>query len=211
MSKSQIAVVFELHRIELADERTSYPLPTSRTTIGLYSNLELAESEMRRSNLETDSVTDDDTDRGRTNCKLSRVHHFTINARTLDVPQPIGECKRLVYDEQGVFYGLCPPENEPFKGIKPEDCKFKVGEIVEAIQNGSLRIGIISLLPVEPEKACRLFCIDQTDNTYCVEFGGRHRSHDHLPECDLFRPALPVSAATRKRLLRTYRHLKTEC
>ncbi len=187
---STAAFVFELKLTELAEDRSKYPVRTSCTTIGFFSTLERAEAFI---------------------CKIviDRVHHFTITTRALDTGESQYDCERRVYDRHGRFYGLCLPSDRPFAGVSKEKCRFNEGAVIEVIQNGLLRPGIISLLPVSPEMAARIKILDQSDNSYCVEFAGSGRSHDHPPECDIFTPMFKLSAVTRARLMKIYRSLKT--
>lgn len=189
------ATLYELQVVTCESGKTGYPLKTSSRIIGLFSRLELAEAAMREIIIKEEDEF---------------IHHFTIRARILDAAQSIyDDCERRIYDHQGAFHGIRLSETEPFAGKKAEECRFKEGEIVEVVQNGLLKPGIISLLPITPDIARKLLCGDQTDNVYCVEFVSKGRSHDHLPECDLFRLRLPVSATTRAKLLRIYKQLKT--
>lgn len=191
---SLTTAIYELQIITCESGKTSYPLRTSSRIIGLFPRLELAEDEMRKVIIKTGGEF---------------IHHFTIRTRHLDTAQSsYDDCERRIYDLAGVLHGVRLPETEPFAGKKAEECRFKEGEIVEVAQNGLLKPGIISLMPITPDIASKLLSCDQTDNVYCVEFVSKGRSHDHLPECDLFRPRLPVSATTRAKLLRIYKQLK---
>ncbi|MDD2998827.1 MAG: hypothetical protein PHV05_07160 [Candidatus Riflebacteria bacterium] len=189
--KAVAAAVFELQITEINADRAKYPVQTRCKTIGFFSTLERAEACMRSE-------------------ANTRAHHFTIKTRLLDATEPeLWLCEQRVYDRQGRFHGIRFSEDTPFAGVSPEKCRFSEGDIVEIIQNGQLRPGIISLLPISPERAARIPVIDQSDNSYCIELAGNGRSHDHLPECDIFAPTFQVSAATKARLLRIYRDIKT--
>ena len=192
--KGLTAAIYELQVFTCESGKTGYPLRASSQIIGLFSRIEFAEAEMHKFTIKDEGEF---------------IHHFTIRTRVLDAAQSIyDDCERRIYDHQGAFHGIRLSETEAFAGKKAEECRFKEGEIVEVVQNGLIKPGIISLLPITPDIARKLQSGDQTDNVYCVEFVSKSRSHDHLPECDLFRPRLPVSTITRAKLLRIYKQLK---
>lgn len=196
--------VYEALVFTFESAKVMYPIRTSCNRIGFYSTLEKAETGLSRSILEVSASTnDDDTDEG-------VIHHSIIRARPLDVAHYFDDdFERRVYDDHGNFYGLCLPADQPFAGKKPDECKFKEGELVEVHENSLLLPGIISLLPISPEIASTLpgGKGDQTDNVYCVQFSHEGPGHSHLPECDLFRPRFPLNNSIKKRLTQAYKNL----
>lgn len=199
--------VYELEVVTCESQKTTYPIRTSSQIIGIYSTLELAEADMQRSIV----ANADSPDYG-DSCNRESIHHFIIQTRPLDVAHYVNRfvkdgCERRVYDDLGKFYGICLPDNKPFSGKRPDECKYIVGELVEVEEHGQLRPGIISALPVTPEIAGKLYGADQTDNVYCIEFNAKDRSHDHLPECCLFRPRFKINNLTKARFLRIYKQL----
>ncbi|MBF0502994.1 MAG: hypothetical protein HQM09_22860 [Candidatus Riflebacteria bacterium] len=204
--KLQKPLIHELKVITRESDNTIYPIRMSSLIIGFYSTLKSAEADMRA------IATDDYIPFNNASYDNVLFHHFVIQARALDKAQLLYDgYERRVYDNQGNFLGVCLPDNEPFSGKRPDECKYKEGEFVEFDDHGTLRLGIISILPLTPEIARKLPLgyADQTDNVYCVEFSNMDRSHSHLPECDLFKPQYCNHYnSTRIELLREYKYLR---
>lgn len=199
--------IHELKVVTFDPMDQSYPVSTSSTPIGLYSTIEKAEAQMRQMlGADGDPAEHDAHEHDQ------RIHHFVLLSRPLDVAELwLDEYEKRVYDDQGILHGTRLPAKFPFSGRLPENCLYREGDLVETLgHDGLLQLGIVSLLPLSP-KSRHVYphgTADQTDDVYCVEFMKPQRHHDHLPECDLFKPRLRVTNHARSRLVREYRKLK---
>jgi hypothetical protein len=196
-------IIYKLKVITYFGRAAVYPIDIDESYLGMYSALDKAETEMLRIIQHNNSTRDDDTG------ESDVIHHFVIQEIALDVPYGHSSYDKRVYDKDGNFYGVCKPDWEPFKGINPEECKFKEKDLVEVLDNGQLRIGIITLLPITPKIASKAIHADQSDNTYNVDFGHGHmeRDHSHMPECDIFSPRFMISNDTKDLLIQQYEYL----
>ena len=99
-----------------------------------------------------------------------------------------------------------------FTGRKPQNIRFKVGDIVEVIQNRRLELAIVGSLPPTEEwvKERTEYCrehypdrpleLDDTDDSYTVYFIGEGDTHSH-PSCtSVFRPSKKIPAGIVKKL-----------
>jgi len=203
-------VIYELTVTTYPSDEADYPVDTSEMNLGMYSSLNKAEAKMRS------MIVPDRTAGDQVLSDSERIHHFIIQEIGLDLPHDDSLYDKRVYDDKGNLYGMCKPYWEPFLGKKPEDCTFKKRELVECAIYGQLRIGVITLLPITPEFARRVrnelkgmgAAPDQTDNTYNVDFGYEERDHEHLSECDIFKPRFTITHETRSGLLSAYKYLR---
>ena len=205
-------IIYELKEITYSAKDTAYPIAALEITLGLYSNIKKAEAKMR-SILVTDNTTENNK-----SCNQEIIHHFIIQELELDVPHWDSFYDRRVYDHDGNLYGICKPYWEAFHGKGPEECKFREKDIVEVVNNGRLRVGIVTRLPSTAEFVIRVKNelkdlgghLDQTDNTYNIVFGydGLDLDHDHTPECDIFTPGFAIGPEINIRLLRAYKSLR---
>lgn len=117
-----------------------------------------------------------------------------------------------------------------FKGRKPEDIKFKPGDIVEVFgypgndywSNNEVNLAIVVKCPPtvsEVAEKIQQYCAthsgyDVSDHALCYEFGYREDEYevlslacegiDHSPTIATLRPSMPVSTRMRNRLRQVY-------
>lgn len=141
--------------------------------------------------------------------------------------------RRWVYDNEGAFISetICSElENlethepdELYPGRRKDQCRFKVGDIVEVMFDNTVTLQIVYMLPPDPEriadigKTCaekgmtNIAAEDYMEDVYITLEGGvnKHKyrqyddSHHHAYVTDVLPPSLPIPNELKKRL----RHL----
>ena len=83
-----------------------------------------------------------------------------------------------------------------FPGRKPEDCRYKSGDVVMFREGDCLVMGVVEELPPDPDFAKQVGeesgLLDEVDDSYLVSYAKGGRRHNHLPECELFPPEAPI-------------------
>lgn len=141
--------------------------------------------------------------------------------------------RRWIYDSEGTFISetLCSElkdtkthePDELYPGRKKDQCRFKVGDIVEVMLNNTVTLEIIYMLPPTPErieeigKKCaengitNIAAEDYMEDTY-ITLGGEvnlrkysqfDACHNHAYVTNVFPPSQPVPRELKKKL----RHL----
>ena len=149
---------------------------------------------------------------------ISNIRGFRINEVPLDCFCLERECLRsYLYDSDGTRiderlfpammvdgdYGIYP-------GRKPEETRFKEGDIVEVCCWDEMRLGVVVGLPVSFERALQInsnpkgFHLDYTDDSYVIIYDCSS-GHDHVDALDLFKPKFKMHPAVEKRLQKAYR------
>lgn len=83
-----------------------------------------------------------------------------------------------------------------FPGRKPEECRFKQGDIVMFRDGDYLMMGVVDELPPDPEFAKQVGeeggLRDEVDDSYLISYAHGGRRHHHLHDCELFSPEAPI-------------------
>lgn len=226
MEQHPIPTVHELMVFQYEGELV-YPQEVVQETLGLFSTQEKTEAFLRQWLLEHEASEARVSDPSQKATRLS----FEIREIRLDVEADQALLFSRVYDHSGNLIGCeNERENEPFFGRRPEECRFKEGELVQFVYNGRLQIGMVRDLPPTPEeieeqnrfwrahpleyksKSGRIKKLipfaDQSDDTYTVLYDMDDFSHDHVPEHRLSRPEGPVDNTVKERLGERYRYDK---
>ena len=211
-------IIYKLEIRTYTSSSRKYPVETDTIQIGRYSSLENAEKEMRECIGSCPENQDEDYD---------VIHSFFIQEIGIDVPHRDSSYDELIYDDRGKFYGIGKNFREHYSGTAPEDCRFKKGDLVEFLIDNKLQIGIVTRLPLTPDRVSKhnaryqrlydegsrfedldgntyMVSIDQSDNTYGIYYGRDGSTDADLQEPYLFRPKFPVSARIRRRLQSQY-------
>ncbi len=90
------------------------------------------------------------------------------------------------FDETGRLKGWSDMSSRPFLGKDPDECHFKIGDIVAFFDmDGIYRPGVVRTVPFGKEKAAKIG-LDMSDDCYSVESAvfpeSSHIPHDHLAE-----------------------------
>jgi hypothetical protein len=161
------------------------------------------------------------------------LYCFIIEACPFGIEVHDKAYRRWVYDNEGTFISetLCselddPNTHEPnelYPGRRQDQCRFKVGDIVEVLFGNTVTLGIVYMLPPSPEqiaeigKDCakkgitNIAAEDYMEDTYVVLGGGvdlrkysqYDATHEHVYVTNVLPPSLPVPKEWKKRL----RHL----
>ncbi len=201
----------------LQEEADQYPANMSKEKLGKYSTLDKAVSA-----IESLVTMEDPVNLACT----TRIHSFSVAEIALDVgPKECGTRNIRIYDSRGILCGMDSSfADGPFAGRRASECRFQVGDFVEFISGrNKLEIVIIVHLPRSPGKVGQIndkyksmikkhlgmkmkadttpyTVCDQSDNVYLIVFDGGDSTHDHLPECHLFKPRFAIPEVTRKHL-----------
>ena len=141
---------------------------------------------------------------GGPNKRYELIHSFVVRESGVVLPLPGSHYEIRVYDEQGDLYGMRKCDWQPYTGKELASNRFKLKDLVEFIIGDHLHVGIIAGLPLSIDKVSRIksrirSVCDQSDNTYAVLYGLEY--HDHLSECQLFKPRFNIAEETRQKLL----------
>jgi hypothetical protein len=212
----------------------SYPFEAHNDTIGYYASLEQAEDGMLEylhkywtNNYMRNECLD--------------TYCFFIHEQKVDTNAGSRFESHRSYNPDGLFADSCLLSEtvvegggnrlEPFTGRKPEDIRFKKGDIVEDSSfDGKVVLGIVIDIPWSPENVKEIYkhqkdkglllknketgdydilFTDYSDDCYTVIFPDDHKtlfSHDHPAGWHLFPPRLCVPKKLKNRLEAFYRH-----
>jgi len=219
ISRSKI-IIYELEVYTYNSSSKRYPVEIDTIEIGRYSSLEKAGNEMKEWIEPCPPNQDGD---------YEVIHSFSIQEHGIDVPIFGSSYDERIYNDRGKLYGIEKHFGEPFFGTAPEDCRFKKGDVVEFRMYNELEIGIVTRLPLTPDRVSKinaryqrlydegirlkdldgnsfLLFLDQSDNSYIIHHGRNDMHEAVLSEACLFRPKFPISAETRKRLNAKYKY-----
>ncbi len=112
-----------------------------------------------------------------------------------------------IFGRDDKLRGMIPGDIEkPWQGRRPEDCKYRLGDLV-AFVTDAYRVGVIMGLPPSPEEARQWSDVTVGDNAYLVglidrddPFSADCFDHEHLPEPLLFDPPPDVPQELREAL-----------
>lgn len=106
--------------------------------------------------------------------------------------------------------------DDVFPGRKPEDVRFRPGDLCEVLDfhEGRVRLAVVTEVPPSVEKASRInnggfTHLEAGDDCYGVLTGGGCTSHDHADSLRLFRPVHRVSPGTERRLRKAWNDYRT--
>lgn len=160
--------------------------------------------------------------------KCSEPHHnniFCFYVTELPYKQIIGRdsfvsCR--LYDSEGRLIdrsscmGSCiAGTTDSFLGRKPEDIRFRRGDIVEFLEhNDEVELGVVVGLPRtidecwEIVKHCRKsqrgikhYPLDESDDCYIVQTGPNYMNHRHISSLKIFTPHYPIPPNVRKQIV----------
>ena len=217
------AVIYDVIAYCLEEEAEKYPADVYKEELGKYSSLDKAEAAMRSC-----VITDDPSENAEV---LTTVHSFAVCEIELDVgPKEWGTRHVRIYDSKGIRYVTDSSfSDDPFAGREASECRFQPGDFVEFISyRNKLEIGIVVCLPLSPDKVNEInlrfenmreknlviktkegesiiMVCDQSDDTYLVDHSADDFTHDHLPECRLFKPKFTIDDTTKKQLQEKFR------
>lgn len=146
---------------------------------------------------------------------LTNVHHFTVREVLSDETYYWWEYETIrIYDRNGDLIDqtltkcrtdIC----ERFYGRRPEEIRFKPGDIVEVLnRDGEISLAFVAVLPPSVEKAARC-TLDTSDDCYVVLDHEDYRYHDHVDSVCLFKPQHKIHPGIEARLRNAYRNFLT--
>ena len=147
-------------------------------------------------------------------------HHYSIRQVPLDGLSYMQCLSERIYDSDGNriderTFSTRSEDEEVFHGRSPEQIRFREGDIVEAMQHGKVRLGIVVGLPPSVEKAAEenkfspFFELDASDDTYTVLFDSSYKSHSHVDALCVFKPQYRVHPGIERRLRKAYNDYRT--
>ena len=213
-------IIYELEVCTYNSRSKRYPVETDTIQIGRYSSLEKAEKEMKKLIEPCPENQDDD---------YEVIHSFAIQELGIDVPYRGSSYDERIYDDRGKLYGIGKNFREHFSGTAQEDCRFKKGDLVEFPKDNKLEIGIVTRLPLTPDRVSkhnatyqRLYdegsrledldgnpifvSCDQSDSTYIIHDGRNASTFADHQKPYLFRPKFHISAGIKRKLHAKYQY-----
>lgn len=131
-----------------------------------------------------------------------------------------------VYDKDGNlidksvcadFLGRGDQSQCQFTGRIAAELRFKLGDIVEWFRGKTVRLGIVTGVPLSPERCSEIMeracskklgtMLDTSDDSYTVVYGPDVSYHDHIFSPFVSMPSFPVPDKMRQQLEETYRRI----
>lgn len=112
--------------------------------------------------------------------------------------------KTIIYDASGNVYSEHCENTEEFRGREEEDCRFKVNDVVEYIDDDKLKIGKIAGMPPDkkwmkkiserPKKSRRtgVHLLDGRDDSYLINDDKKPCNRSRVRVSHVFEPSVKV-------------------
>lgn len=111
-----------------------YPIPLKTVTIGCFTDIKKVEFYITFPMNDLYQFTHDYP------FKIFELYEHELN-------QVNAHVKTIIYDASGNVYGEYCENTEEFQGREEEDCRFKVNDVVEFIEDDKIKIGKIAAMP----------------------------------------------------------------
>jgi hypothetical protein len=187
--------------------KLTYPKQLEEDLVGIFTTLKKAAAYLRQA-LKKGKIRDLDLNDKEENITIVR---FKVMEHNFDAP--IRYYSRRFYDENGRYIGreYSWKRKIVFHGRDHTKLRFKRGEFVQFISeygDNELHAGIISMLPHSVEDAARYDdLLDQSDDTYRIEYSFDKEGHEHLEECQIMKLKGKISEKLRNSLMKRYRRI----
>ena len=153
---------------------------------------------------------------------VSNILSFNIREVPLDSPCMGSEClKSYLYDSDGTRIDerlfpnmLIDDDYGIYPGRKPEEIRFKIGDIVEFRCGDEMRLGVVIGFPVSFERAQQInnnprgLHLDDSDDTYTIIYDSTG-CHEHVDALAIFKPKFKMHPAVERRLQKIYQDYRT--